>query len=72
MKKEQWHWEKISEVDSQLLEISKVDLQSIEEKSLGCIHKSGTAPFQGVLQYADIPTEKGLSLWILQDKILNQ
>ncbi|MBR8700893.1 (2R)-sulfolactate sulfo-lyase subunit beta [Fusobacterium sp. DD29] len=35
-------------------------LTSIEEKSLGCIHKSGTAPFQGVLQYADIPTEKGL------------
>lgn len=35
-------------------------LTSIEEKSLGCIHKSGTAPFQGVLQYADIPSEKGL------------
>lgn len=35
-------------------------LTSIEEKSLGCIHKSGTAPFQGVLQYADIPAEKGL------------
>ena len=35
-------------------------LTSIEEKSLGCIHKSGTAPFQGVLDYADIPTGKGL------------
>lgn len=35
-------------------------LTSIEEKSLGCIHKSGTAPFQGVLQYADIPAKKGL------------
>ena len=35
-------------------------ITTLEEKSLGCIHKSGTAPFQGVLQYADIPAEKGL------------
>lgn len=35
-------------------------LTSIEEKSLGCIHKSGTALFQGVLDYADIPDGKGL------------
>lgn len=35
-------------------------LTSIEEKSLGCIHKSGTAPFQGVLDYAEIPSGKGL------------
>lgn len=35
-------------------------LTSIEEKSLGCIHKAGSAPIQDVLQYADIPTKKGL------------
>ncbi len=35
-------------------------LTSIEEKSLGCIHKSGTASFQGVLDYAEIPLGKGL------------
>ena len=37
-------------------------LTSIEEKSLGCIHKSGTAPVQSVLQYADIPAGKGLHI----------
>ena len=35
-------------------------ITTIEEKSLGCIHKSGTKEFQGVLEYADIPQEKGL------------
>ncbi|GAD80956.1 UxaA family hydrolase [Vibrio ezurae] len=35
-------------------------LTTIEEKSLGCIHKSGHAPITGVLQYADIPEAKGL------------
>lgn len=35
-------------------------ITTIEEKSLGCIHKSGTKEFQGVLQYADIPQTKGL------------
>ncbi|SDZ15840.1 UxaA family hydrolase [Tindallia californiensis] len=35
-------------------------LTSIEEKSLGCIHKAGSAPVQDVLQYAEIPTQKGL------------
>ena len=35
-------------------------LTTIEEKSLGCIHKSGTKEFQGVLEYADIPQTKGL------------
>ncbi len=35
-------------------------LTTIEEKSLGCIHKSGTKEFEGVLGYADIPSSKGL------------
>lgn len=35
-------------------------LTTIEEKSLGCIHKSGTKEFQGVLDYADIPDSHGL------------
>ena len=35
-------------------------LTTIEEKSLGCIHKSGTKEFQGVLDYADIPASHGL------------
>ncbi|GAB6084765.1 UxaA family hydrolase [Alkaliphilus crotonatoxidans] len=35
-------------------------LTSIEEKSLGCMHKAGTAPVQDVLEYADIPVKKGL------------
>lgn len=35
-------------------------LTTIEEKSLGCIHKSGHAPITGVLNYADIPVNKGL------------
>lgn len=35
-------------------------LTTIEEKSLGCIHKSGTATIQGVLEYGDIPQNKGL------------
>jgi altronate dehydratase large subunit len=35
-------------------------LTTIEEKSLGCIHKAGNAPVQDVLEYADIPVKKGL------------
>ena len=35
-------------------------LTTIEEKSLGCMHKAGTAPLQDVLEYADIPAKKGL------------
>ena len=35
-------------------------ITTIEEKSLGCVHKAGTAPLQGVLEYADIPGSKGL------------
>ena len=35
-------------------------LTTIEEKSLGCIYKGGTAPINGVLDYAEIPTGRGL------------
>ena len=33
-------------------------LSTIEEKSLGAIHKSGTRPIQGVLEYSDEKLEK--------------
>lgn len=35
-------------------------LTTIEEKSLGCVHKAGAAMIQGVLDYADRPDGKGL------------
>ncbi|MGB2814778.1 MAG: UxaA family hydrolase [Dehalococcoidales bacterium] len=35
-------------------------LSTLEEKSLGAIHKSGSAPIQGVLQYGEQPPGKGL------------
>jgi altronate dehydratase large subunit len=35
-------------------------ISSLEEKSLGAIHKSGSAPIQRVLQYAERPPIKGL------------
>jgi altronate dehydratase large subunit len=35
-------------------------ISSLEEKSLGAIHKAGAAPIQGVLQYAERPGGKGL------------
>ena len=38
----------------------KGGLSSLEEKSLGAIHKAGTTPIQGVLQYAERPRGKGL------------
>jgi altronate dehydratase large subunit len=38
----------------------KGGISSLEEKSLGAIHKAGTAPIQGVLKYAERPTRKGL------------
>jgi altronate dehydratase large subunit len=38
----------------------KGGISSLEEKSLGAIHKAGTAPIQGVLQYAEKPKGKGL------------
>lgn len=38
----------------------KGGLSSLEEKSLGAIHKAGTKPIQGVLKYAERPKGKGL------------
>jgi len=38
----------------------KGGLSSLEEKSLGAIHKAGTSPIQEVLQYAEKPKNKGL------------
>jgi altronate dehydratase large subunit len=35
-------------------------ISTLEEKSLGAIHKSGSMPIQGVLQYGEAPTGKGL------------
>jgi len=35
-------------------------ISSLEEKSLGAIHKSGSAPIQGVLKYGERPPGKGL------------
>ncbi len=38
----------------------KGGISSLEEKSLGAIHKAGTAPIQGVLKYAERPERAGL------------
>jgi altronate dehydratase large subunit len=38
----------------------KGGLSSLEEKSLGAIHKAGTSTIQGVLQYGEPPKGKGL------------
>ncbi len=38
-------------------------LSSIEEKSLGCVHKAGTKPLQDVIDYAMPVTKKGL-VWM--------
>ena len=38
----------------------KGGISSLEEKSLGAIHKAGTALIQGVLKYAERPKGKGL------------
>ncbi len=35
-------------------------LSTLEEKSLGCIHKGGTTPVMEVIDYGDLPTRKGL------------
>ena len=35
-------------------------ISSLEEKSLGCIHKAGSAPVQGVLEYGEAPPGAGL------------
>ncbi len=37
-------------------------ITTIEEKSLGCVHKGGTGIIQEVLDYAQRPTERGLVL----------
>jgi len=37
-------------------------LTTIEEKSLGCVHKGGHTPITEVLRYAEKPTKKGLVL----------
>ena len=38
----------------------KAGISTLEEKSLGAIHKAGSMPIQGVLRYAEIPKGKGL------------
>ncbi|HEX9017021.1 MAG TPA: UxaA family hydrolase [Chloroflexota bacterium] len=38
----------------------KGGISTLEEKSLGAIHKAGTMPIQGVLKYAERPSRKGL------------
>jgi altronate dehydratase large subunit len=35
-------------------------ISTLEEKSLGAIHKSGSSPIQGVLKYGERPESKGL------------
>lgn len=37
-------------------------ITTIEEKSLGCVHKGGNSPIQEVLDYAVAPSERGLVL----------
>ncbi len=37
-------------------------ITTLEEKSLGCVQKGGTAPVTAVLDYGDTATEKGLNL----------
>ncbi|VFS23874.1 hydrolase, UxaA family [Salmonella enterica subsp. enterica serovar Typhimurium] len=49
----------------------KGGLTTIEEKSLGCMHKAGHAPLQGVLEYADSPTHPGLWIMDTPGRILN-
>ena len=36
-------------------------ITTLEEKSLGCIHKAGTKPFEGFFRYGEQVTAKGLS-----------
>jgi len=35
-------------------------LSTIEEKSLGCVYKGGTSPVMEVIEYAQVPSQKGL------------
>lgn len=47
-------------------------ITTLEEKSLGAIHKAGTYPIQGVLKYGEIPLGKGLYFvdnWMTQMSI---
>lgn len=37
-------------------------ITTLEEKSLGCVQKGGTAPVTAVLDYGDVATEPGLNL----------
>jgi altronate hydrolase len=37
-------------------------ITTLEEKSLGCVQKGGSAPITAVLDYGDFATEKGLNL----------
>ena len=37
-------------------------ITTLEEKSLGCVQKGGTAPVVDVLDYGDVLTKKGLNL----------
>lgn len=51
----------------------RAGISTLEEKSLGAIHKSGTKPIQGVLQYAEQPPGRGLYFvhdWASQLSIL--
>jgi altronate dehydratase large subunit len=41
----------------------KGGLSSLEEKSLGAVNKAGTRPLQELIDYAQIPTQKGL-VWM--------
>lgn len=40
----------------------KGGISTLEDKSLGCTQKSGSAPVRGVLEYGEIVSEKGLNL----------
>lgn len=37
-------------------------ITTLEEKACGCVQKGGLAPITGVMEYADMVTEKGLNL----------
>ena len=56
---EQTRWT-IPGVEVEFMCIGNVEggLSTIEEKSLGAIHKSGTRPIQGVLEYSDTKLER--------------
>lgn len=45
-----------------LLEIRRGDISTLEDKSLGCTQKSGSAPVCGVLSYGECVKTSGLNL----------